>query len=150
MFWNNSILIKLPFSQSKYQTYVINVKAPLDASLFDTQAFVEFLTTKFKPVKGGKAGNVGVFSSTATKEQNALAFQKSVIISPSASGDRVLIHTKTPMGKQYLKYMTRKFLKKSELRDYLRVVACGTKHIKVAFLNVKDDKEEAAAEETTE
>lgn len=139
--------------QTKYTTFVINVKAPLDASLFDTKAFVEFLTASFKPTKGGKRGNVGVFDSTATKEQNALAFSKSVIISPSASGHRVLIHTKTPMSKQYLKYMTKKFLKKNDLRDFMRVVATGTKAIKVAFLNVKGEKEEteeaAPAEEET-
>jgi hypothetical protein len=101
------------------------VNAPLKASLFDTKAFVEFLTAKFKPTKGGKAGNVGVFDSTASKETNALAFSKSVIISPSAKGDRVLIHTKTQLSKQYLKYMTKKFLKKNDLRDYMRVVAAN-------------------------
>jgi hypothetical protein len=48
--------------------------------------------------------------------------------------------------------MTKKFLKKNDLRDYMRVLSCGTKHIKVVFLNVKGDKEEAAetVEETTE
>jgi hypothetical protein len=49
--------------------------------------------------------------------------------------------------------MTKKFLKKNDLRDYMRVLSCGTKHIKVVFLNVKGDKDEAAAEtaeETTE
>ena len=125
------------------------MKAPLDASLFDTKAFVEFLITKFKPTKGGKAGNVGQFDSTASKETNAAAFGKSVIISPSADGRRVLIHTKTQLSKQYLKYMTKKFLKKNDLRDYMRVLSCGHKVIKVTFLNVKGDKEKAA-DETTE
>ena len=138
--------------KKQYTTFVVNVKAPLEASLFDTKAFVEFLTANFKPTKGGKAGNVGLFDSTQSKEQNLVAFQKSVIISPSASGDRVLIHTKTQLSKQYVKYMTKKFLKKSDLRDHLQVRATGKFSVKLQFYRVKggDDEEAPAAEENVE
>ena len=138
--------LTLAQQKKKYSTFVINVKAPLDASLFDTPAFVAFLQTNFKPTKGGKKGNVGVFDCTADKATNALAFSKSVIVSSSENGERVLIHTRTPLSKKYLKYMTNKYLKKNDLRDFLRVVSTTAKSYKVSFRSVKDD----AAEETTE
>ncbi len=41
------------------------------------------------------------------------------------SGDRekLYVTTNIPFSKRYLKYLTKKFLKKHSLRDYLRVVA---------------------------
>ena len=139
--------LSLAQQKKKYETYVVNVKAPLDAQLFDTAAYVAFLQANFKPTKGGKKGNVGAFDSTADKATNALAFSKSVIISPSAEGQRVLIHTRTPLSKKYIKYMTNKYLKKSDLRDFLRLVSTTKRSYKVVFRSVKGDEEEAAEEE---
>jgi hypothetical protein len=48
--------------------------------------------------------------------------------------------------------MTKKFLKKSDLRDHLQVRATGKFAIKLQFLRVKgdDDEEAPAAEENVE
>eukprot|EP00461_Guttulinopsis_vulgaris_P001617 UN01617 len=140
----------------KYKTFTINVKKPVQASLFDTPAFVEFLVANFKATKGAKKGSVGKFDATQTKEENLAAYSKSVIISSNRAGTRVLIHTKTPLSKVYIKYMTKKYLKKNELRDYMRVLSTGKRHYSVDFINVKSDDateeatEEAAVEETAE
>lgn len=137
----------------KYETFSINVTAPVKAELFDTPAFVEFLTANFKATKGGKKGSVGKFDCRASKEENLAQYSKSVIISANKQGTRVLIHTKTPLSKAYIKFMTKKYLKKNELRDYMRVLATGKNHYSVKFLNVKNNDaatEEAAAADDVE
>merc|ERR1712167_269538 len=57
----------------------------------------------------GKTGNLG-------KDQNAkvlLAREKS----------KIFVTAELPFSKRYLKYLTKKYLKKQQLRDYVHVVA---------------------------
>jgi len=42
-----------------------------------------------------------------------------------------------PFSKRYLKYLTKKFLKKSSLRDYLRVVASSKDVYELRFYNIE-------------
>ncbi len=43
---------------------------------------------------------------------------------------------------RYLKYLTKKFLKKSKLRDWLRVVANGKDSYELRYFNINQDEEE--------
>ena len=85
------------------------------------ESFIEFLVTKFRPTKTGKPGNVGQFSCNFSAEQNKSAIGKSVIISTNKDLTKILVHTKTPLSKKYLKFLTKKFLSKQSLRDIVRV-----------------------------
>jgi hypothetical protein len=42
-----------------------------------------------------------------------------------------------PFSKRYLKYLTKKFLKKNSLRDYLRVVASSKDVYELRFYNIE-------------
>jgi hypothetical protein len=42
-----------------------------------------------------------------------------------------------PFSKRYLKYLTKKFLKKNSLRDYLRVVASSKDNYELRFYNIE-------------
>lgn len=48
--------------------------------------------------------------------------------------------------KKYFKYLTKKFLKKKGMRDYLRILADGKKKYVLKYFNIKDTEEEAAEE----
>ncbi|KAJ1496830.1 hypothetical protein HMI55_005820 [Coelomomyces lativittatus] len=52
----------------------------------------------------------------------------------------VTIYTTIPFSKRYYKYLTKKFLKKVNLRDWLRVVATDKQSFELKYFNV-DEKE---------
>jgi len=61
-------------------------------------------------------------------------------------GDKsVAVTSNIPFSKRYLKYLTKKFLKKNSLRDWIRVVASSKDHYQLRFYNISgagDDEEE--------
>ena len=50
-----------------------------------------------------------------------------------------------PLPPRYLKYLTKKYLKKNNLRDYIRVVANGKSvyELRYFMVNAEDEDEEA-------
>ncbi|KAH9082092.1 ribosomal protein L22e [Lactarius deliciosus] len=59
--------------------------------------------------------------------------------------NRITVTSNIPFSKRYLKYLTKKFLKKNSLRDYLRVVASSKDIYQLRFYNIEgpgDDDEE--------
>ena len=42
-----------------------------------------------------------------------------------------------PISKRYLKYLTKKFLKKNQLRDWIRVVASSKDSYQLRFYNIQ-------------
>jgi len=55
---------------------------------------------------------------------------------------KITVSANIPFSKRYLKYLTKKFLKKNSLRDYLRVVASGKDSYQLSFYNIEADDEE--------
>ncbi len=66
--------------------------------------FEKFLHERIKI--NGKAGNLGD-KVRITKERNS----------------RLVVIAEQPFSKRYLKYLTKKYLKKQALRDFLRIIA---------------------------
>jgi len=50
---------------------------------------------------------------------------------------KITVTANIPFSKRYLKYLTKKFLKKNALRDYLRVVASGKDVYQLRFYNIE-------------
>jgi len=50
---------------------------------------------------------------------------------------KITVTTNIPFSKRYLKYLTKKFLKKNSLRDYLRVVASSKDVYELRFYNIE-------------
>eukprot|EP00808_Paulinella_micropora_P029433 g76966.t1 len=50
-------------------------------------------------------------------------------------GNKIHTTVTIPFSKRYLKYLTKKFLKKQDLKDYLRVVARDKSSYGVKFYN---------------
>lgn len=94
--------------------------------VFDVAAFQNFLNDRFK--LNGKTGNLGT----------AVAIER--------EGSSVAVSATIQYPKSYLKYLTKKFLKKQQLRDWIHVVATKKdsyelKYFKVGQETTPEDKE---------
>jgi large subunit ribosomal protein L22e len=107
--------------KAKVVKFTIDCHAPVDDKVMDPASFEKYLHDRIKV--GGKAGNLG------TKVQIA------------RSGAKLTVTAELPFTKAYLKYLTKKYLKKQQLRDYLRVIATtkGGYELKYFKLGTEDE-----------
>lgn len=54
---------------------------------------------------------------------------------------KIWVNTNVAFSKRYLKYLTKKHLRKQQLRDWLRVVATSKQGYEIKFFNVSYDQE---------
>merc|ERR1712176_680226 len=83
--------------------YEIDCAIPVTDGLMEPASFEKFLKEKIKV--NGKAGILGDKITVAR------------------NNTRITVDSTIPISKRYLKYLTKKFLKRHKLRDYIRVVA---------------------------
>ena len=58
-------------------------------------------------------------------------------------GSTLTVIARIPFSKRYLKFLTKKYLKKQQLRDYLRVLATKKDSYALRYFNIqKDDDDE--------
>jgi len=60
------------------------------------------------------------------------------LVRVSLDGSTVVVHAQEPFSKRYLKYLTKKYLKKNTLRDWLRVVSTGAQGYAIKYFNISD------------
>ena len=120
--------------------YTINCSQPVSDKIFDLSAFEKFLHDRIKVE--GRTGNLG----------------DNVAISQVGDG-KIEVVTHIPFSGRYLKYLyvliklwyygcnrtdgkcrTKKFLKKQQLRDWLRVVSTSKGVYELRFFNVVNDE----------
>ncbi|EXJ69391.1 ribosomal protein L22e [Cladophialophora psammophila CBS 110553] len=101
--------------------YTINCSQPVSDKIFDLSAFENFLHDRIKVE--GRTGNLG----------------DNVAISKIGDG-KIEVVTHIPFSGRYLKYLTKKFLKKQQLRDWLRVVSTSKGVYELRFFNVVNDE----------
>ena len=56
--------------------------------------------------------------------------------------NKVVLTSAIPFSKRYLKYLTKKYLKKNNLRDWLRVVAATKDSYELRYFQINNDEEE--------
>lgn len=62
--------------------------------------------------------------------------------------NKVTLVSERPFSKRYLKYLTKKYLKKNNLRDWLRVVAANQSSYELRYFQINnEDAEEDEADE---
>jgi len=109
--------------------YNIDCKIPSDDGIFEPDKFVTFLLSTIKV--NGKKGNLG--------ENVKVSREKSTI----------QVVAQAPFAKRYLKYLTKKYLKRNQLRDWLRVVSANKNSYSLKYFNIHD-AEESEDEESQE
>ena len=98
------------------QKFLINCTLPLEDNVIVLNDFTDFLTQKIKV--DGKTGNLGN-AVTIGKDKNS-----------------VVVTSTIDFSKRYLKYLTKKYMKKQQLRDYLRVVATNKNSYQLRYLQL--------------
>lgn len=91
--------------------------------MLDPASFEKFLHDRIKV--GGKTGVLGD-SVKITREKTKLQ----IVAVP-------------PFSKRYLKYLTKKYLKKQQLRDYLHVISSDKATYELRYFNIHDAGNEA-------
>ena len=102
--------------------YTINCTLPIEDNVIVLNDFTDFLTQKIKV--DGKIGNLG----------NAVTIGK--------DRNNVVVTATVDFSKRYLKYLTKKYLKKQQMREYLRVVATNKNTYELRYLQVDNDEAE--------
>merc|ERR1711998_231719 len=104
----------------KFIKLAIDYSVPMEDGLFQGEAFERFLQERIKV--GGKTGNLG---------------DKVVITREKA---KIFVTAELPFSKRYLKYLTKKYLKKQQLRDYVHVVASSKGMYELRYFNIPDNE----------
>ncbi|XP_078445227.1 large ribosomal subunit protein eL22z-like [Wolffia australiana] len=85
-------------------TFTIDCAKPVEDKIMDIASLEKFLQERIK-VAGGKPGALGE-SVTVSRDKN-----------------KITVTSDGHFSKRYLKYLTKKYLKKHNVRDWLRVIA---------------------------
>merc|ERR1712100_886730 len=102
--------------------YTIDCSQPVDDGIMDAASFEKFLIDRIKV--GGKVGNLGE------------------LVSVSRDKAKVLVNADTAFSKRYLKYLSKKYLKKQQLRDWLHVIASSKAGYELRYYNIHDQDAE--------
>ncbi|KAJ0245233.1 putative 60S ribosomal protein L22-1 [Hirschfeldia incana] len=113
-------------AKKKGVSFVIDCSKPVDDKIMELATLEKFLQERIKV--GGKPGALGDAVSITT-----------------AKG-KITVTADSTFSKRYLKYLTKKYLKKYNVRDWLRVIASNKDRnlYELRYFNIEDD---AAGEE---
>ena len=112
--------------KSVNERFTIDCSEPAADEIFDIASFEKFLQDRIKV--GGKVCVLGD------------------VVSVARDGNTVAVSSKTHYSKRYFKYLTKKFLKKQMLRDYIRVISKGKQGYFLRYFNFNQGGEEEEAE----
>ncbi|KAL1589007.1 hypothetical protein WHR41_02243 [Cladosporium halotolerans] len=110
-------------NQKITKKFIINATQPVNDRIFDASAFTTFLQQRIKV--DGLTGNLG----------------ERINVTNLGDG-RIEVVAHQEFSGRYLKYLTKKFLKKQQLRDWLRVVATNKGEYSLKFFNVVGEEGE--------
>lgn len=106
----------------KAANYVIDLGVAYEDDLLVAKELADFLKTSMKI--NGKKGNL----------------QDQVTI--SVNKDKVNISTKLKFAKRYLKYLLKKYLKKNDILEYLKVIATDKNSYKIKYIKLGETEEQ--------
>ncbi|KAK6965047.1 60S ribosomal protein L22, partial [Biomphalaria glabrata] len=102
--------------------YTVDCTHPVEDGIMDATNFEKYLRERIKVE--GKTNNFG--------NNVSLDLQKS----------KISLTSEIPFSKRYLKYLTKKYLKKNNLRDWLRVVATNKESFELRYFQINQDEDE--------
>ncbi|PSC67669.1 60S ribosomal L22-2 [Micractinium conductrix] len=113
-----------PKKGKKALTFTIDCSKPVEDKIMEIASFEKFLVDKIKV--GNKTGVLG----------------DSVKVSRDKT--KITVTSDIAMSKRYLKYLTKKYLKKHNVRDWLRVIASNKERnaYELRYFNIADQAED--------
>merc|ERR1712166_1318159 len=111
-------------AKGKKQTlkFTIDCQQPTDDTIITPADLEKFLKERIKV--NGKTGNLG--------DKIQVSREKA----------KINVSAEAPFSKRYLKYLSKKYLKKQQLRDFLRVVAPTKTSYELRYFNINEDNDE--------
>lgn len=97
----------------------IDCSRPVEDKVFNTGNFAEFLRQRIKV--DGKIGKLGDKIKVSNDDR------------------KVSVDANVNFSKRYLKYLTKKYLKKHNLREFLYVIASDKKNYQIKYFNIQQD-----------
>ena len=109
----------------KEARFVVDLTIPKEGNLVIPKDFASFLQSNIK--LNGTKGNLGSD------------------LTVTVQGGRVTVTTTRQIAKRYLKYLTKKYLKRNEILEYFRVLATAKNTYTVRYMKkrLEEDEEEA-------
>uniref|UniRef100_A0A7S0E0Z6 Large ribosomal subunit protein eL22 n=1 Tax=Phaeocystis antarctica TaxID=33657 RepID=A0A7S0E0Z6_9EUKA len=98
--------------------FTVDCSQPVDDGIMDAASFEKFLQDRIKV--SGKTGNLGD------------------MVTVSRDKAKVTVASDIPFSKRYLKYLSKKYLKKQQLRDWLHVIANSKSSYELRYYNIHD------------
>lgn len=116
------ITLKKQAAKGKKDTvkFSLDCSQPVEDNVFVMEDFEDFLKKRIKV--NGKKGNLGTAVSVAT-----------------AGSNKITVTAEAPFSKRYIKYLTKKYLKKQQLRDYLHVIATDKSTYQLRYFNIQNE-----------
>lgn len=110
--------------KKRASSFVIDCSKPVEDKIMDIASLEKFLQERIKV--GGKAGALGD-SISISREKN-----------------KITVTSDNPFSKRYLKYLTKKYLKKHNVRDWLRVIASNKDRnvYELRYFNIAENEAE--------
>ena len=109
---------------------MIDCSQPVDDKVLDVAQFEKFLHDRIKISK--KTGQLAAHNVTITRDRTKLT-----VASPAD----------LKFSKRQLKYLSKRYLKKQQLKDYLRVVAASKNSYEMRYYNITAGADEADEDE---
>ena len=133
--------------------FTIDCTHPVEDGIMQIGKFEEFLKGAVKVE--GKTGNLGKNVSTPSKKIEIFKFEKYFLriffsnfewkkfqVAISSTKTKIQVNADIDFSKRYLKYLSKKYLKANNLRDWLRVVADSKASYQLKYFNINQDEEE--------
>ena len=114
---------KVKKTKSKILKFIIECQQTVEDNVISLDNFAKFLKENIK--------NEGMKNNLGDK------------IAVTTEGYNIAITSKDKFSKRYIKYLSKKYLKKQEMRDYLRVLAHGKNAYQLKYFEVNQGEEEA-------
>ncbi|ODV63517.1 60S ribosomal protein eL22 [Ascoidea rubescens DSM 1968] len=110
--------------KSAVKKFTVDCSGPSDNGVFDTSSYAKYLIDHIK--LDGRVGNLGDDVIVETK------------------GATVIVASKAKFSGKYLKYLTKRYLKKNQIRDWIRFVSIKQNQYELKFYStaVEDEDDE--------
>ena len=109
-------------AKGKKQTlkFFINCRLPIEDNVIVLKDFEQYLSQHIKV--DNKTGNLGSAVTVAMDK------------------DQIAVESKIPFSKRYLKYLTKKYLKKQDLKEFLRVIAINKNTYELRYFKIQNEE----------
>uniref|UniRef100_A0A8C8EQ15 Large ribosomal subunit protein eL22 n=1 Tax=Oncorhynchus tshawytscha TaxID=74940 RepID=A0A8C8EQ15_ONCTS len=107
--------------------FTLDLTHPVEDGILDSANFETFLKERVKV--NGKTGNLAN------------------VIEIARLKNKINVTSQKQFSKRYLKYLTKKYLKKNNLRDWLRVVASDKETYELRYFQISQEEEESDNDE---